>query len=86
VVLGEEEAAVVGYWLDVRAAMTDGLRECGMAGGACIRGVGVVVESEVEEVVASGIGVFRPERGPGDDSPDFLEPEEKVRVKMFFGI
>ena len=27
VVLGEEEAAVVGYWLDARAAMTDGFRE-----------------------------------------------------------
>lgn len=85
VVFGEEEAAVVGYWLDVRAAMTDGLRECGIAGGACIRGVGVM-ESDVEGMVASGIGVFRPDSGPGEESPDFLDPEENVRVKMFLGM
>ena len=52
-----------------------------------MRGVGgVVVESEVEEVVVSGIGVFRPDSGPGEESPDFLDPEENVRVKMFLGM
>ena len=51
-----------------------------------MRGVGVVVVSEVEELVVSGIWVFRPDSGPGEDSPDFLEPEENVRAKMFFGM
>lgn len=76
---GEEEPAVEGYWLDVSAAITLGLREWGMAGGAWIRGR---VVGDVAVLFRSG--VRRPTVGSGEVG--FVEVCESWEVRGWCGL